>query len=469
MVDTWATVGSCAQVGRNVHLSGGVGIGGVLEPLQARPTIIEDDCFIGARSEVVEGVVVERGAVLSMGVFIGASTRIYDRETRRGHLRPRARRLGRRPGQPARRRRLPFARLRRHRQESRRADPRQDLDQRTPADVVVGVARTCAAGTPLARAGTLCARSGVPAARPRIATSARRDRALAMRPRSARGRAGPASERIKFRRERGSPTGRTRASAADIGKVARDVRHARAHERADPPQVGDAGRCRLPGAACRHGSRRAGFAVEHLRFGDVDNLWAIHRGGDGPIAVLRRPHRRRAAGPAREVDIGPVRARRPRRPAVRSRRRRHEERRRRDDDGRARVRRCASRPIRARSPSSSPATRKAARWTARAASSTRFGERGQRVDYCIVGEPSSQQAFGDTVRIGRRGSLSGRLTVQGMQGHVAYPGSRAEPDPRRAARLHRARRAALGRGRRAFPADAASRSATSSPAPARPT
>jgi 2,3,4,5-tetrahydropyridine-2,6-dicarboxylate N-succinyltransferase len=82
MVDTWATVGSCAQVGRNVHLSGGVGIGGVLEPLQARPTIVEDDCFIGARSEVVEGVIVERGSVLSMGVFIGASTRIYDRETR---------------------------------------------------------------------------------------------------------------------------------------------------------------------------------------------------------------------------------------------------------------------------------------------------------------------------------------------------------------------------------------------------
>jgi 2,3,4,5-tetrahydropyridine-2-carboxylate N-succinyltransferase len=81
MVDTWATVGSCAQVGRNVHLSGGVGIGGVLEPLQARPTIVEDDCFIGARSEVVEGVIVERGAVLSMGVFIGASTRIYDRES----------------------------------------------------------------------------------------------------------------------------------------------------------------------------------------------------------------------------------------------------------------------------------------------------------------------------------------------------------------------------------------------------
>jgi len=81
MVDTWATVGSCAQIGRNVHLSGGVGIGGVLEPLQASPTIIEDDCFIGARSEVVEGVVVETGSVISMGVFIGQSTRIYDRTT----------------------------------------------------------------------------------------------------------------------------------------------------------------------------------------------------------------------------------------------------------------------------------------------------------------------------------------------------------------------------------------------------
>ena len=80
LVDTWATVGSCAQIGRNVHLSGGAGIGGVLEPVQAGPTIIEDNCFIGARSEIVEGVVVEEGAVISMGVFIGQSTRIYDRE-----------------------------------------------------------------------------------------------------------------------------------------------------------------------------------------------------------------------------------------------------------------------------------------------------------------------------------------------------------------------------------------------------
>jgi 2,3,4,5-tetrahydropyridine-2,6-dicarboxylate N-succinyltransferase len=83
MVDTWATVGSCAQIGRRCHLSGGVGIGGVLEPLQASPTIIEDDCFVGARSEVVEGVVVEQGSVIGMGVFLGQSTRIYDRATGR--------------------------------------------------------------------------------------------------------------------------------------------------------------------------------------------------------------------------------------------------------------------------------------------------------------------------------------------------------------------------------------------------
>jgi 2,3,4,5-tetrahydropyridine-2-carboxylate N-succinyltransferase len=86
MVDTWVTVGSCAQIGRNVHISGGVGIGGVLEPLQAGPVIIEDDCFIGARSEIVEGVVVGQGAVISMGVFIGASTKIVDRSTGEIHI-----------------------------------------------------------------------------------------------------------------------------------------------------------------------------------------------------------------------------------------------------------------------------------------------------------------------------------------------------------------------------------------------
>ena len=85
MVDTWATVGSCAQIGKNVHLSGGVGIGGVLEPVQANPTIIGDNCFIGARSEVVEGVIIEENSVLSMGVFIGQSTKIYDRESGQVH------------------------------------------------------------------------------------------------------------------------------------------------------------------------------------------------------------------------------------------------------------------------------------------------------------------------------------------------------------------------------------------------
>ena len=89
MVDTWATVGSCAQIGKNVHLSGGVGIGGVLEPLQASPTIIEDNCFIGARSEIVEGVIVEEGSVISMGVFIGQSTKIFDRTTGENLSRPR--------------------------------------------------------------------------------------------------------------------------------------------------------------------------------------------------------------------------------------------------------------------------------------------------------------------------------------------------------------------------------------------
>ena len=85
LIDTWATVGSCAQIGKNVHLSGGAGIGGVLEPLQANPTIIEDNCFIGARSEIVEGVIVERGSVISMGVFIGQSTPIYDRSSKTIH------------------------------------------------------------------------------------------------------------------------------------------------------------------------------------------------------------------------------------------------------------------------------------------------------------------------------------------------------------------------------------------------
>ncbi len=129
MVDTWATVGSCAQIGKNVHLSGGVGIGGVLEPLQANPTIIEDNCFIGARSEVVEGVIVEENSVLGMGVFLGQSTRIYNRATG-------ATSYGRVPAGSQRRSRLAIRRrqlqpvLRGHRQTSRREDAREDQYQR---------------------------------------------------------------------------------------------------------------------------------------------------------------------------------------------------------------------------------------------------------------------------------------------------------------------------------------------------
>ncbi len=138
MVDTWSTVGSCAQIGKHVHISGGVGIGGVLEPLQAEPVIIEDDCFIGARSEVAEGVIVRKGAVLSMGVFLGASTKIVDRETGEifvgevpeysvvvpGTL-PRQADEERPAG--------PVHRLRRDRQARRRAHPRQDQHQRAAA------------------------------------------------------------------------------------------------------------------------------------------------------------------------------------------------------------------------------------------------------------------------------------------------------------------------------------------------
>ena len=133
MVDTWATVGSCAQIGRNVHISGGTGIGGVLEPLQAGPVIIEDDCFIGARSEVAEGVVVEQGAVLSMGVFIGASTKIVDRATGEVHLRPGAGLFGGRPGHPAGQGRRAGPGLRGDRQAGRRAHPVQDQHQRAAA------------------------------------------------------------------------------------------------------------------------------------------------------------------------------------------------------------------------------------------------------------------------------------------------------------------------------------------------
>ena len=138
MIDTWSTVGCCAQIGKRVHISGGVGIGGVLEPLQAEPVIVEDDCFIGARSEVAEGVIVRKGAVLAMGVFLGASTKIVDRDTgeifhRRGSgiFGGGARRPARQAAEerPAR----PLHRLRRDHEARRRAHPLQDQHQRAAA------------------------------------------------------------------------------------------------------------------------------------------------------------------------------------------------------------------------------------------------------------------------------------------------------------------------------------------------
>ena len=147
MVDTWATVGSCAQIGKNVHLSGGVGIGGVLEPLQASPTIIEDNCFIGARSEVVEGVIVEENSVHQHGRVHRPEHQDLRPRHRRGELRPRAGRLGGGQRQPAQRRRQVQPVLRGDRQARRRADPRQDQHQRTAARLNEGFATAdeCAA------------------------------------------------------------------------------------------------------------------------------------------------------------------------------------------------------------------------------------------------------------------------------------------------------------------------------------
>ena len=133
MVDTWATVGSCAQIGKNVHLSGGVGIGGVLEPLQANPTIIEDNCFIGARSEVVEGVIVEENSVHLDGRLHRPEHQDLRPRDRRSELRPHPGGLGRRVRQPALRRRQVQPVLRRDREEGRRADAREDEHQRLAA------------------------------------------------------------------------------------------------------------------------------------------------------------------------------------------------------------------------------------------------------------------------------------------------------------------------------------------------
>ena len=219
MVDTWATVGSCAQIGRNVHLSGGVGIGGVLEPLQARPTIIEDDCFIGARSEVVEGVIVERGAVLSMGVFIGASTRIYDRESK-------AITYGRVPA----------------------------------GSVVVPGSLPAADGSHSLTAPSSSRESTRRRARRPPSTNCCGCNANAPPDPLARTTvAGPRASECSIERRggaRSSRAGSTDVASATISVESRDVRDPRTHEGIDSPTLGDAGRCGLPGRCSRSGSRR---------------------------------------------------------------------------------------------------------------------------------------------------------------------------------------------------------------------
>ena len=151
MIDTWATVGSCAQVGAHCHISGGAGLGGVLEPLQAAPTIIEDNCFIGARAEVAEGVIVGEGSVLSMGVYLSGSTKIVDRATRRNSSGQGAALFGGGVGLAAVGQAGPIALLRRDRQAGGREDPRQDLDQRIAARlmIVIDAARSGPGPDPL--------------------------------------------------------------------------------------------------------------------------------------------------------------------------------------------------------------------------------------------------------------------------------------------------------------------------------
>ena len=333
MIDTWSTVGSCAQIGKNCHISGGVGIGGVLEPVQAEPVIIEDDCFIGARSEVAEGVIVERGSVLAMGVFLGASTEIVDRATGEMHQ-------GRVPaysvvvpgtlaGQaPARRQPRPEPLLRRDRQAGRRTHPRQDLDQRVAARLM----------------------------------DARRARPSTAAPH-------PRAERDAGGRGR-HPAARSRARAPGL----------RLRRRSSSPSPAPR-RCSISMRGC---------------------------GSERPQFLLRRPHRRGAAGRSRGLERRSLRRRGARRHALWPRRRRHEGR------GRRLRRRPAPRSSRragaastARSASSSPATRRPTPINGTRKVLDWIAAKGERLDACVVGEPTSAETLGDMVKIGRRGSLNG--------------------------------------------------------------
>ena len=349
MVDTWATVGSCAQIGKNCHLSGGVGIGGVLEPVQAEPVIIEDNCFIGARSEVAEGVIVEQGAVLSMGVL----HRRLDQDHRPRH--------------------------------------RRDLVGRVPAYSVV-----------------------VPGTLPGKTLPERR----------ARARASIAPSSSSASTSRRGPRPRSTSCCATDARACRSTRSS--SRSADPRAMRHAGGRRRDRRCSRRALEAAGLCLPAGR---------IHRGrhradaqplcapGHGRAQfLLRRPYRCGAAGRSQLLVGRSLRRRGAERRALWPRRRRHED-----------ARSPASPPppsssspraakiSTARSASSSPATRRPRRSTARASCSTGSRRKGEQLDACVVGEPTSAKQLGDMVKIGRRGSLNGFLTVTGVQGHTAYP------------------------------------------------
>ena len=344
MVDTWATVGSCAQIGKNCHISGGAGIGGVLEPLQAGPVIIEDNCFVGARSEVAEGVILREGTVLSMGVFLGASTKIVDRETGetfQGEVpaywswyRARCRRAREERRAEFRPSIAPSSSSAWTRRRARK--PRSmnccGIDVTTPTHRLARDLLRCPSVTP-AEGGALALIESV--------------------------LKGPASQSIASP----SPSPARRRSKTSMPASAAPVRISSSP--ATP-------------TSCRRARRR-----------------------NGPSAVRRRDRPRHA---------------------VRPRRRRHE------GCGRLRAGGERSSHLAARGGEVEGSisflitgdeesiavngTVKLLKWAA---------ERGERFDHCILGEPSNAAAVGDTIKVGRRGSLNGMLAITGKQGHVAYP------------------------------------------------
>ena len=372
MIDTWATVGSCAQIGKNCHISGGAGIGGVLEPLQAGPVIIEDDCFIGARAEVVEGVIVEQGSVLSMGVYLGASTKIVDRAT--GEV-------------------------------FRAACP--PIRWSCPARCPASRCPTAARARPLLRRDRQAGRRAAPAPRPRSTSCCATDGHRRSR------RADPGADPLP-------DASRPMPAALDVLQRALEAARLRL------PAPALRGRRHLPG---RQSLRPLGHGGPHLAFA-------------GHIDVV-------PPGDARGLAARSVRRRDRGRPALRPRRRRHEERRRRLRRRRRRV----SSPRAAGGRLDQPADhrRRGRRGGQRHGQAAGLGGgAGRALRRLPRRRADLPERLGDTVKIGRRGSVTCRLTVRGRQGHTAYP-HRADNAAHRLVRgAGRPDRGAARRGHRAF-------------------